>query len=201
MKAVCDVDNVLADFEEALVERLCEIDPIAETLNRDLYSLEKRYEMHPKLLDAALSFTERPSSYGFALKPIYTGVKFVNELISRGWEVLFLSARPGGSAFRNQTSRWLEHYIDDYYNTRGCLLGVSAKVEITEEWGGILVDDNPDLVEFANKRGTKAYAWDQPWNEGVFPRLVCDREGTVYIWKDEATEEVPFFSVYEMEAE
>lgn len=194
MKAIFDVDGVLADFEGALVNYLSDsYDMDLSRHRRELYSLEDRYaDILP--FEDVKRFANTPSSY-IHLESLH-GVKFVNDLIDRGWDVWFLSSRP--MIARGATERWLNNRIPRYYETRGVLVGVSDKHVAAKEWGAdILVDDSPETVNQALNAGVNAFAWDQPWNQGVFPRLTCDRGGQVYIWETESTEEVPFFSVYE----
>lgn len=195
-KAIIDVDGVLADFEGALVERVVEVAEygLLRDYKRDVYSLEDRYKElpdgFPGVWKEVEKFLARPSSYA-NLEPLYTGVKFVDDLINDGWALIFATSRP--SQVYNTTQRWLCQNIRQYAKTGGLLME-SNKISLAQDVGAdMLVDDNPDLVKKANLAHVTAFAWEQPWNEGVFPRLVSDREDRVWIWGGQDQAEVLFF--------
>lgn len=169
---IMDVDGVLADVEGRLVEHLVTKFGQRAGLNREMYSLNDRYADMPDVLSEALAFVANPSMY-YGLEPHADGIRFVESLINTDYHVVFISSRP--KAAETATVRWLKKHVENYGYSGGarCVSGSKSRL-ILKDMAGLIefvVDDNPDTVNELNAGGVLAYAWTQPWNEGVYPYL------------------------------
>lgn len=170
---IIDIDGVLADLEGAMVEYLRQNFGDDALTNRNLYNIDERYADFPEILDAALKFVLDPNSY-YPLKPLQSGLVFVERLMANGYPVQFLSSRP--TAAQEYTVRWLKKHLSDYKSTLGAqCLGKNKTRLILKDYSGLVdfvVDDNPRTVTTLNAGGILAYSWAQPWNEGVHPAIL-----------------------------
>lgn len=189
--AVFDVDGVLADFEGRLDQVLRTQFGEAGGCNRELYRLEDRYK--GEVLDYALKCAANPNFY-YGLREIEEGVLFSLDLVNN-FELMYLSSRPESA--ETYTFRWLnQHTLVD--NIARC--GIADKASylksrsLTNGWDiAFVVDDNPDQIASLKAKGFKAFCWEQPWNQGVFPRLYTKGDGTLMLWEHESIEAQPFF--------
>jgi len=188
-----DIDGVLADFEGRLVDCLVDEFRALGSMNRSLFSLDERFKNHPEILERSLEYVNDPNFY-YGLEPIQPTVDFVKNLMERGYWVMYLTSRPRThEAF---TRRWLEKYTWNYKDSRGLLCGIDDKADFLYDVDvAFLVDDNPKEFTRCKKRGVNILVWEQPWNEGLFPRLYSDKNGEVMLWGDESKEALPIFSV------
>jgi hypothetical protein len=156
-----DLDGVVFDFEGEFCERF-------GYDNRHLFDLYKRYpEVDPELIN---EFIHNPATYA-DLAPIFGGILLVNHARRLGFNVVILTSRPKEVA--EVTKGVLEHY-DVKYND---LVYAYDKKSAIENYNTIycrypikmLVDDRIVHLE-SLPTGVIGIAWEQPWNEGYYPR-------------------------------
>lgn len=190
--AVFDIDGVVADFEGRLNFYLhTEFDRRA-TCNRSIYSLEERYADRPDVLKKALEFTADPNSYYplFAETPM---ILFIKRIAEDGYSIYFVTSRP--ALAENVTRRWLHKYVNCGFQL---YCGVSDKTKFLSaaEWSQdveFAIDDSANIVKSLLAVGFNAICYDQPWNQGVFPRLYVRSDGELMLWENESVEAQSFW--------
>jgi len=189
-----DIDGVLADFEGKLVRVLAsEFGDVAEQ-NGYLYSIEARFKDHPEILSKALLYLNTPNFYR-NLDPIEPMIEFVDELVELGFGVMFLTSRP--STHEEVTRRWLERNLANYRNTAGLFVGVENKADfLLDVMPDFLIDDNPAEIVRCKQVKLPGLCYEQAWNLGVFPRIVHDRNGEVYLQLSEDKEPFHLINSY-----
>lgn len=176
-----DLDGVLFDFEGAFCESF-------GYENRHLVDLHKRYpEVDPELID---EFIKSPSTYK-NLSPILGGFAFVQLAQSLGFGIIFLSSRP------YTTTRETQDALATYGLDASHLCFTKDKAEFIDLFNRsgnqkirMLVDDIPSNLEKL-PTGVVGMCWEQPWNEGKYPRArysqnmtVVYKSDTVSDWKE-----------------
>lgn len=195
---VFDLDGVLRDFEGALLEQLAERFGGVAYLKRHLYSFYERFASHPAATDFMERFVADPMSY-VNLPSIDPMIDFAYDCMEN-YDVLFLSSCPQG-AWR-KTILWLRDQGLDVANDQ-VYCGVKNKTEWLSSYTRdgqeveFVVEDSPDNIKSLQNAGFRAYAWSQPWNEGVFPRLEASRDGEIMVWATPDTESFPFTDLVE----
>lgn len=190
--AVFDIDGVVADFEGRLNFHLhTKFDRLA-TCNRSVYSLEERYANKSDVLKEALEFTADPNSY-YGLVPDMAIIGFIQRIYKDGYSIYFVSGRP--ATVENFTRRWLKKHLDCEFRL-AC--GVSNKADylLNCEWNDLVdfaVDDSPMVVKDLVGCGFNAYIYDQPWNQGIFPRIYVRSDQELMVWEDESVEAQTFW--------
>lgn len=156
-----DMDGVISDFESEFCDRF-------GYDNRNLYDLFSRYpEIDPALIE---EFINSPESYE-NLVPIFGGaVALLGLLRSRGVFVTILTARPKKLA--EVTRTWLEGYEIQYnelWYARNKHIAIQEYNQMyPKRAGSLLIDDSPSHLQIYPIKGI---AWEQPWNEGFYPRM------------------------------
>lgn len=189
-----DIDGVLAEFEPKLVSVLyVEFGDVAKQ-RRDLFSLEKQFCDHPEILSRAHLYMGKPSFY-IDLEPNPYMVQFTNELIDLGFRVVFISSRP--RTHEGVTRRWLERNIENYADSLGLIVGVEHKADwLVDVSPDFLIDDNPAEILRCKQVGVPGLCYEQAWNLDVFPRIVHDRNGEVYLQLSEDKEPFHLINSY-----
>lgn len=193
-KIVCfDVDGVLADFEGKLVNVLeSEFGDIA-TKNRNLFSIEDRFENHPEIIRRAQLYINTPNFYR-NLEPIKDMILLANELIGFKVGVMYLTSRP--QTHEEVTRRWLQKHTENYSESLGLFCGVENKADFLLDVNAqYLIDDNPKEITRCKKSKIPVLVWSQEWNERLFPRLYASSNGTLMLWESEDKEAEPFWTV------
>lgn len=173
---VMDIDGVLADFTSQIDSYLFEKYGAAAVREWTNYSIEGRYADRPDILRDAIEFVNDPNSY-YSLDPIPDGIEFAEQLLYYNMNIWFLSSRP--KTAYEPTVRWLKKNLAKYNKTLGVTVtgSQSAKFARMEDTSirdliGFVVDDSPEVIGHASQLGIDAYCWAQPWNKGVYPRIV-----------------------------
>lgn len=164
-----DIDGVLADFEEEFCQKF-------GSDNRRLFSLSARYPTLDKgLID---EFVSNEQTYEH-LVPLFGGILLANQASLFGYYVLLMTARPRSVA--QITKEWLEGFNVNYNE----IWFSSDKKIAVQEYNRmyprrpiqVVVDDNPETVtRVGGILGVKSFAWEQPWNEDVYPRIRYNQE-------------------------
>lgn len=162
-----DIDGVVADFEGEFCERF-------GTNNRHMTSLYGRYpEVNSDLID---EFIQSSNTYQ-RLIPHFGGILLLNQAREDGFYVVLLTSRPKGT--EEVTRLWLESY-DVQYNE--LWFGRNKGLDLQDfnrmypsRPALALIDDIPANFEQLPYRVT-GIAWDQPWNQGYFPRMRYNEE-------------------------
>jgi hypothetical protein len=157
-----DMDGVLADFET----EVCEAFGYG---NRHLESFEGRYPGVDK--DLIAEYITDPYNYE-KLLPIFGGILLLNEARARGYYTVILTSRPKHLA--EVTREWLEGFEIQYHE----LWYASNKQIAVQEFNNMypnrkifaLVDDIKENLD-GLPDGVTGIAWEQPWNEGFYPRI------------------------------
>lgn len=187
-----DIDGVLADFESNLVSALVEEFGGIGSLNRHLYSLEKRFKDHPKVLSRAIQYVNDPN-FCYALDPIYPACMLVDGLMDLGFGVMHLTSRP--RSHETFTRRWLQKHTPDYKSSLGLFCGVSDKSDFLKDVDiELLVEDNPEEITRCKNSNISVACWSQPWNDDICPKIFCIGDELFY-QPDEETDAVPFWSI------
>lgn len=163
-----DIDGVLFDFEEFFCERF-------GFDNRHMENLKMRYpKVPPSLID---EFVENPGTYE-NLSPIFGGMScLLNQAKRMGFYVLLLTGRP--KHLKDVTQASLDRYHASYHEIRYSQSKSLAIQEYNELFPfrpiSLLIDDlAPNLVGLPV--GVAGLAWEQPWNDGYFPRARYNHE-------------------------
>ncbi len=158
-----DMDGVMADFEGGFCDAF-------GYDNRNLSNLADRYPNVPKdLIDEFVSTRENYES----LLPIFGGAVLLPSILKqRGHYVVILTSRPKHLA--EVTKEWLEGYSIEYNEIWYASKKGIAIQEFNEMYPGrkgfLLIDDI--VSNFRNlPDGVQQLVWEQPWNEGYFPRM------------------------------
>lgn len=176
-----DMDGVIADFESEFCDRF-------GYDNRFLYDLGSRYpNLDP---DIICEFVESPSSYE-RIVPFFGGaVALLGALASRGVYVVILTSRHKKLA--QVTREWAEGFNLQYNEIWFAQDKATAIQEFNQMYpkrtGVLLIDDSPLYLK---ECPIQAIAWEQPWNEGIYPRMRYNPENmsievksdTVSEWK------------------
>lgn len=176
-----DMDGVIADFESEFCDRF-------GYDNRPLYNLSSRYPEIDQMLIS--EFVESPSSYE-RLIPIFGGaVALLGLLASRGAYIVILTAR--SKKLAQVTREWVEGYqllFNEIWfaQDKGTAIQEFNKMYPNRK-GILLIDDSPMNVNICP---IQSVVWEQPWNEGIYPRMRYNPENmsievksdTVSEWK------------------
>jgi 5'(3')-deoxyribonucleotidase len=195
---VFDIDGVVADFERKLVKTLAEEFAGDDMLsNRDRFKLEDRYA--GEMLRRAKQLTADPNFY-YDVSSIPGAFSFVSELMDNGFAVMFYSSRP--VFMNNVTRRWLHKEFGSYFESSfGVFVGVQDKSYFLSELTGstieFVVEDNPEEIQTLKSNGFTVLTWENPWNEGIFPRLYLRKDGELMFWVASYIEAEPFWKVME----
>jgi hypothetical protein len=156
-----DCDGVIANFEGEFCNRFGDA-------NRHLFDLHKRYpEVDPELIT---EFVNSPDTYA-DLEPMFGGVLLTNHLHRLGFNIVIMTNRP--KAAQGYTKEWLENYHVPFTD----LVFAKHKSETIEDYNRfylnqpikMLIDDLTLNLE-SLPTGVVGIAWEQPWNEGYYPR-------------------------------
>lgn len=194
---VFDIDGVLRDFEGALIELLAVDSPVMAYRKRHLYSFYDRFEGFPTAIALMEECVADPSFYR-NLVPIVPMVMLAFGAMQE-FDVIFLSSCPQ-KAWRN-TVLWLRERGLDVSNDQ-VYCGVKDKAAWLKSYlrdgqeVEFVVEDSPENIHSLQSAGFKTYAWNQPWNEGCFPRLEVNRDGDLMVWATESTESFLFEDLY-----
>ncbi len=196
---VFDIDGVVADFEWKLVKTLAGEFPGNDdfTANRDKFKLESRYT--GEVLRRAKQLTADPNFY-YDMNHVSGAFSFVTDLVDNGFSVMFYSSRP--TYMNNVTRRWLHKEFGWYFeNSFGVFVGVRDKSFFLSELTGstieFVVEDNPEEIQTLKSNGFTVLTWENPWNEGIFPRLYLRKDGELMLWVASYIEAEPFWKVME----
>lgn len=193
---VFDVDGVLADFEGQLVKVLVsEFGEVARQ-KRNCFRLEDRFAERPDILSRAKELVSDPNFY-YGLREIDGAFGFVDMVMDEGKGVVFVSSRPDSA--QSFTARWLLKRM--YKGKPVVFCGIEDKVGFLKpilESVDFVVEDNPQHIADLKSAGIDVICFDQPWNQGIFPRLYIRSDGEPMLWAQEDLEAEPFFAV-EME--
>lgn len=191
--AVFDIDGVLADFEGHLVERLSQKWGNSVFTGRGEYALANRYDGET-LVDAQVIASD-PVAYR-VLNADMAAVEMVNESLDRGYGVLFLTSR--GENLKTVTEMWLRKTLGEYAFSK--CLGIQHSLQKTaylfDSRGEVafVVEDNPDDIAEMKKIGLPVFAWEQPWNSAIFPKLWVDRENNIQAQESDASDSEYFWN-------
>jgi len=165
---VVDVDGVIADFEAEFCDKF-------GYDHREMYSLSARYpEVDKSLID---EFVESPYSYERII-PIFGGaVALLSNLRSRGYYTVLMTAR--SKKLTEVTREWLEGFEIQYNELWFAQNKAVAIQEFNQMYPSrkafLLIDDCPaNLEELPD--GVTGAIWEQPWNDGYFPRMRYNHE-------------------------
>ena len=163
-----DIDGVLADFEGEFLDRF-------GYANRHMNSLSARYpETDVELIK---EFVNSPSTYERAL-PIFGGlVALLGGAKANGFYVLLITSRPKHLA--EVTKEWLEGYeaqYDEIWFSQAKSVAIQEYNEMYPHRKIILLVD--DIIENVLElpEGTTGVVWEQPWNDGYYPRARYSEE-------------------------
>lgn len=166
-----DIDGVLCDLQRALFEIASKYIPLSEE-DWDQYKIQDVEHGSDELKDKV--FEEIYETKGIANAPVIPdAVDKVNELYDKGHRIVLITARP--TNWEEQTKEWL-HNVGLKFNK--LFVGVQDKgAKAKEERVDVFVDDQPNNLEDVAEENIPAYAFEQPWNEGVDVPKIRD-------WKD-----------------
>mgnify|MGYP001341109416 CR=1 FL=1 len=163
MNVALDLDGTLVDLVEA-VNRLTQDEPLGFRLSyRDWSSwnmadnLEISHEEFISLLDKAWK------KYYLTMKPLEPALSDAIKILKNaGHKVQVLSNRNIGT--HSEALMWLENN-NIYYDSLTFNHSGPSKLEYPLD---VLIDDNPNLVEYMNEYPEKVlYLRDQIWNQNV----------------------------------
>lgn len=181
MLAIFDLDGFLYDFESYLVTVLERKHGFFARANRDVYDLRDRFENFQDIYKDAVTVLNNKHVYGHLNVDPFAR-QFVIQTIERGYEVMFLTSRPVST--KKITEKSLEKVFGELYTETYGVEFTQSKVSYIEPFKktvAFVVDDNPEEVENLNNIEVKAFAWNQPWNEHVYPNIQPDREGEIWL--------------------
>jgi hypothetical protein len=185
---VMEIDSVLADLDSRLEEAIFERFGVTARWGMPLSS---RWA-DSKASEEAKSLLGNPNIY-YGLDGIPDGIDFLENLLSDGHKVIYVSRRPETAL--NFTYRWLDSMISDTNITM--FLGVKNKADFLSNprWlVDFVVESDPDEIDRLKKAGFTVLCWEQPWNMDIFPRLYARPNGEIMLWGSGDTESIPFFS-------
>ena len=182
-----DIHGVLADFEQRFVEKF-------GNRHREYYNF---YDRYPKLKSEIDEFMASPWSYK-DIYPIFGGIRLVNELRSKGLGIILLSSCPDFA--QEITRNWLNDYLISYDQV--VFVPAEEKATYISNFNMMapvhqkivaLVDDCTNNFLFLPD-GVVGITWEQPWNEGYFPRArFNDDKFIVEAKTDTVSEWIPFW--------
>lgn len=161
-----DLDGVIFDFEDAFCQAF-------GPNNRHMYDLWNRYPDVDR--DLIMEWVKSPSTYADLL-PNFGGIAALHTAQSLGFDVLFLTSRP--ECTNNVTQMSLEFYSLGHIPlmfTRNKTAFIIHHNQTSLHPIRILVDDCADNL-IGLPSGVVGLCWEQPWNEGVYPRARYNAE-------------------------
>lgn len=163
-----DIDGVIADFESEFCDRF-------GYDNREMFNLSARYpEVDKSLIEELVA---SPYSYE-NLIPIFGGaVALLSNLRSRGFYTVIMTSR--SKELAEVTREWLEGFEIQYNELWFAQNKAVAIQDFNQMYPSrkafLLIDDCPaNLGELPE--GVTGVAWEQPWNDGYFPRMRYNSE-------------------------
>ena len=175
-----DMDGVIADFEGEFCERF-------GYENRDIVDLHKRYpEVDRDIID---EFIQSSNTYQ-RLIPHFGGILLLNQAKEEGYYVVLLTSRP--ETAKEVTRVWLESYEVQYNEL---WFGKNKGLEI-QDFNAMypnrpvfaLIDDIPAFF-VQLPLGVVGITWEQPWNEGNYPRMRYNEKKMQIEWKPNTVSE------------
>lgn len=177
---VFDIDGVLADYEGKLIRVLADEFGQDALKHRDKFSLEERFSDYPEILVRAKELTADPNFY-YGLEADENAVSFLEGLHDNGFMPIFVTSRP--ESVRNFTYRWLLHKTT--FNPINLFCGITDKAYFISELGQsveFVVEDNPEQIYKLKEAQFVVLCWEQPWNEGIYPRLYTRSDRELMLW-------------------
>lgn len=163
-----DMDGVIADFESEFCDRF-------GYEHREMFNLSARYpEVDKSLIEELVA---SPYSYE-NLIPIFGGaVALLSNLRSRGFYTVIMTSR--SKELAEVTREWLEGFEIQYNELWFAQNKAVAIQDFNQMYPSrkafLLIDDCPaNLGELPE--GVTGVAWEQPWNDGYFPRMRYNSE-------------------------
>lgn len=157
---VFDIDGVLADFEGSFCY-------IFGEERRNLTDLTQRY---PEKAFEISEFINSIDTY-VDLSPIFGGWALTNQVRDHGYKVVLLTSRPYW--VREVTEEWLQKYnfiYDALYFTQDKAKAIEIMNSSNKFQVVALIDDLPRNIANLPK-GVFGSLWEQPWNEGYYPKV------------------------------
>lgn len=160
----CDIDGVLADFEENFCQNF-------GYSNRHLYSLVDR--VGPELQPEVMDFIYNPWSYN-NLNAIFGGCLFTKQAHDRGWYILLMTQRPDIS--RDNTIAWLNtnqyllHYDDLVFTDNKQRAVLEFDTKNPDKPVRIVLDDSPYVLSSLEAE-KYCVSWDSIWNRYSYPKM------------------------------
>lgn len=186
---IVDIDGVIAKTEPFLLDELKDYyEGVFD--NRHIYSFEDRFRGNQDLINAVERTLNYPLFYR-NVPPDLHAINFVADLKKSGFPIMYVTSRP--RITNTFTGLWLQKYTYDYSHTMGVWFAEDKAHLLEDVDVEFVIDDSPKQIKSLKESGKVVFCWAQPWNEGVFPRLFSDRDGTVYLWEREDVEEEPFW--------
>ncbi|REE80137.1 5'(3')-deoxyribonucleotidase [Paenibacillus taihuensis] len=189
-----DLDDVLADFLSALIERynlrydgLLKKDHI---MHWDLSKVVKK-ECGTRIYD----FYQEPGLFRY-LKPRDHAAEVLERLIDAGLEIVIVSDAPIGHSYdeylldktkitnpADDKRKWISEHLP--------MIDKNNIIFTSQKWrimGDILVDDRPDTFNKFRELGRNAILMDQPYNQDIDTlqraRNLLDAEQMIYSYLD-----------------
>ena len=169
MKIGIDLDNVIANFDDALLEECIKHDK--EIRNSGVIDENADYMFDwTKEEDEEFYYTnvERIAS---KLKPIKDAPYYINKLKEAGNEIYIVSGRNNGEYAHpyEDIQKWLKKYniIYDKLILTNAYLKCEKSEECVKNNIEILIDDSPKICIEAMKRGIKVFTMNTRFNQKV----------------------------------
>lgn len=189
---VCDVDGFLFDFEGHLVYRLHGKYGDVALISREEYDLRKRFADYPEILNDAMTIVNDLNTYRM-LNPDLLAFSFLSEIVLTGYEVIFMTSRPKSAigVTENQIAKYIG--AEEFNETLGVQHSLNKTADLWKYRKQIefIVEDNPYVSDEMKRAGLPVFVWDQPWNQGVFPRFI-EHKGRIMLQPSDDEEWIPW---------
>jgi len=155
-----DLDGLVFDWEFDFCSKF-------GNKNRHLPNLFERYpDIDPGIIQ---EFIDSPETYRDLL-PIFGGITFVRIAKALGFGIIFLTNRPEKAyKLTRQSLKYYELPFDDLIFTKDKADFITRFNTAGNQKIRMLVDDIPANLEKLPE-GVVGMCWEQPWNEGKYPR-------------------------------
>lgn len=180
--AVFDIDGVLADFEGYLVQSLEAEFGMDARMNRHKYSLRERFGSRPDIDVRAYTLANDPRTYKH-LNWDFGAVALLFEVKEQGYDVAIATSRKDHNDMRRVTEMWLGRVLHGVnFDLLFCPDGKAPVLAEVKDHIAFVIDDNPEEIKAMKSAGIEnVFAWKQPWNEDVYPRINPDKHNEPYV--------------------
>lgn len=163
MNVAYDLDGVLGNTTKAFIAFMNKNgQPEWKEENITDYSLENCFNVtEAYIVD---SFNRFFRENNIAIQPMYGAVNGIHKVIQQGSRVSVLSSR--NPTHQQSTIEWIRMHFGGLFDGIYCLGSGTDKGKVMDALGiDVLLDDQPDYANQAERYGGRGIIFDQPWNK------------------------------------